>query len=282
MSKTQANDLLPIPVRSVQENFIAYFRIFAGLPNIHYVEDETATWITSPSAPGSQVLKTNLDPACAGEQIDAILRRAGEHEDAIDWMVWPGDGPENLGALLAERGEAGGPNGEWMLHGNQGSEPGTWLVIDLNALPAQVSTPDGFRVVQVRGEQQFHVWVDINARGFGGGDYSAFHSAYLRHGFGEDAQAIHFIGYQGETPVTSSTLLIAGGSASAYNISTPEKLRCRGYGSAISLATLHEARRRGFQHSWIWSSNLGRSVYQKLGFVITDFGIREYQWKKRR
>jgi hypothetical protein len=204
----------------VQENFIAYFRIFAGVPDITFVEEDTGAWIVSVGvAPGNQVIKTNFAQGLAAERIDEILRRIGRYANAVDWMIWPGDQPDNLGPLLAERGAAGGPGGEWVLYGNIGKQPGTWL--------------------------------------------------------------IHFIGYQGGQPVTSSTLLIAGGSASAYNISTPINLRGRGLGSAITHATLQAAQERGYQNSWIWSSPMGRSVYQKLGFVITDFGIREYQWKKR-
>jgi GNAT superfamily N-acetyltransferase len=280
MQAVQSHTAGTISARTIQDNFITYFRIFAGLPDTTFVEDESGTWIASP-APGSQVMKTNFASNSAATQIDETLRRVGQHVDAIDWMVWPDDQPNNLGEELAERGAAGGPGGEWMLYGNQGNQPGTWLVIDLESLAERVPVAADFHMEQVRNAQQFEVWVGINARGFGSNDYRAFRAAYLRHGFGDDAQAIHFVGFLGDQPVTSSTLLIAGGSASAYNISTPVELRKRGYGSAIIHSTLLAARQRGYPSSWIWSSPMGKSVYQKLGFVITDFGIREYQWKKR-
>jgi len=265
----------------VQDNFIAYFRHFVGLPDITFVEEESATWITtSRGAPGSQVMKTNFAPETAAEQIDEILHRVGQQVNEIDWMIWPGDQPENLGDLLIKHGAS---DSEWLLYGNIGKQPGTWLVIDLEQMDESVSVASDFRVEQVRDAEQFAIWLEINARGFGGKteDYGAFQAAYLRHGFGDDAQAIHFVGFLGDHPVTSSTLLIAGGSASAFNISTPVDLRCQGFGSAITRATLLAARERGYASSWIWSSPMGKSVYQKLGFVITDFGIREYQWKKR-
>ncbi len=270
-----------IAPQAVQENFITYFRICADLPGITFVEEEAATWIASAGLPGSQVLKTNFTPDDAAVQIDAVLRRAGQSVNEIDWLVWPDDQPATLGEVLKERGAAGGPGGEWMLYGNIGKEPGTWLVIDLTSLPPSVPVAQGFRVEQVTNPEQFDIWLDINARGFGSKDYSVFRAAYLRHGFGEDAQAIHFIGYQHDAPVTSSTLLLAGGSASAYNISTPVDLRRQGFGAAITHATFQAARERGYPSGWIWSSPMGRSVYQRTGFVITDFGIREYQWKKR-
>lgn len=282
MNDFSSKVVAPISARAVQENFIAYFRIFAGLPDISFVENDETTWIvTQHGGPGTQVLAARLSADTAGDAIDATLHAIGQLTDAVDWMVWPDDTPGDLGARIAERGASGGPDGAWMLYGNQGDEPGTWLVIDLRTLPDAPVWPEGFRVERVRGESQFAVWADVNARGFGSQEYSNYTNAYRRHGFGADAQAIHFIGFQGDIPVTSSTLLVAGGSASAYNISTPAEMRCRGYGGAITQATLLEARRRGFDHSWIWSSPMGRSVYQRIGFVITDFGVREYQWKKK-
>lgn len=278
MQAVQSHTTGAISAKSVQQNFITYFRIFAGLPGIPYTEDDYVAWIACEGVPGSSVLKTHFS-SDASAQIDDTLRRVGQHVGAVDWMVWPDDQPQDLGVQLAKASAA---NGQWMLYGNQGGETGTWMVIDLAGLAERVPVATDFRVERVHNEEQFGVWADINARGFGGGDYNAFRAAYLRHGFGDDAQAIHFVGFAGDQPVTSSTLLIAGGSASAYNISTPTELRRQGYGSAITHATLLAARERGYRSSWIWSSDLGRSLYQKLGFVITDFGIREYQWKKRR
>ena len=73
---------------------------------------------------------------------------------------------------------------------------------------------------------------------------------------------------------------MAGGIASVYDVSTPPALRRRGFGGAITFATLQEARRQGYDYAWIWSSQMGKSVYSKLGFVAADFGVREYQWRK--
>jgi len=81
--------------------------------------------------------------------------------------------------------------------------------------------------------------------------------------------------------LTSATLLLAGGIAGIWDVSTAPSFRGHGYGSAITLAMMQEAHARGYQHAWVWSSTLGKRVYNKIGFVAADFGIREYQWKKR-
>jgi GNAT superfamily N-acetyltransferase len=266
--------------RQVQDNFTTYFRLFDGLPGITFIEDDV-TWSTSQGAPGTMVLAMQLPSESADAAIDDTLRRIGQHVDEVDWFVFPSCRPTDLGDRMIACNGTGGPDGKWELYGDIGGPGGNWIWADLNTLPDSMSVPEGFRVKRVTDQSMLDEWIEINARGFGATDYGTFHAAYARHGFGEDALVNHYIGYVDEEPVTSSTLLIAGGSASAYNISTPEALRRQGFGAAITHATLQAAAQRGYRWSWIWSSSLGKSVYERLGFVMADFGIREYQWRKR-
>ena len=92
----------------------------------------------------------------------------------------------------------------------------------------------------------------------------------------------HYIAYVYDQPVTSATLLLAGGIAGIWDVSTPPAMRGRGYGSAITQAMLQIAYERGYEHAWVWSSQMGQEVYRKLGFVARDFGIREYVWRKQK
>ena len=123
-------------------------------------------------------------------------------------------------------------------------------------------------------------WKQVSAEGFGG-DFQIFYDAYARHGFGPDAFSLHYIGYLNDELVTSSTLLLAGGIAGIYDVSTPPSFRRQGFGGAITFAAMQEAQNRGYQYAWIWSSPMGKSLYRKLSFVAADFGIREYRWQKR-
>jgi hypothetical protein len=199
----------------------------------------------------------------------------------MDWFVFPGCQPAGLGERLAARGLAGGPDGAWTLVGKIGGPGGNWLIADLTALPPAPPVASNFHIEYVRDLQMLEEWRQILSAGFGGGDYQNLYDAYARHGFGPEAFSLHYIGYLGDEPVTSSTLLLAGGIAGLYDISTPPALRRQGFGSAISWAMLHEAQKRGYRDAFIWSSNLGKGVYSKVGGVFTDFGVREYQWQKR-
>ena len=108
--------------------------------------------------------------------------------------------------------------------------------------------------------------------------YEHIADAYARHGFGPQAISLHYIGYLHDEPVTSATLLLAGGIAGIWDVSTPPALRGQGFGSAITMHMLHQAYERGYQHAWVWSSKIGKRVYERVGFVAADFGVREYQW----
>jgi ribosomal protein S18 acetylase RimI-like enzyme len=251
----------------IQENYISYFRLFAGQPGITFVEEDV-TWFCNagPGEPGSYILRAHLPADTADREIDCLLERIGRQTNHIDWMLFPGSLPTDLGKRLERRGMVGHP-------------AGTWMTADLTRLPSAPPVPVGFTVQPVRDDAMLAVWKQAQDTGFGG-DAQLFHDAYARHGYGPEAIALHYVGFQDDQPVTSGTLLLSDGIASIYNISTPPALRRRGYGSAITAYTMREAIQRRYRLAWIWSSDDGKSVYSKLGFVAKDFGIREYPWHK--
>jgi GNAT superfamily N-acetyltransferase len=252
------------PVHRMQANMIAYFRLFAGLPGVTVVDGDVFWTVTESGAPGDQVLGAWLDGPDVEARIDAVLREIGRHTQLIEWMVFPGCRPADLGARLASRDMPSGPGGIWMY-------------MALPTPPEGRATPDGFRAELVRSPAELDIWRHVSTEGFQA-DASAHAAAYLRHGFGANACSLHFIGYQGESPVTSATLLLAGGIAGLWDISTPPDMRGRGYGEAITRHMLREAHERGCADAWVWSSQMGRGVYERAGFVQGDFGVREYTW----
>ncbi len=251
----------------MQENLIAYFHIFAGLPGTTFVDEDVTWFVSAKDEPGNHVLRTCISGNSIDRRIDEIIAQFSQYTDQIDWLVFPSCQPADLGKRLEARGMKAGLGG-------------TWMLADLTAaLPSTPSVPDNFHIGHVSDTTMLEVWKQISSEGFGG-DTQIHYDAYARHGFEPDACSLHYIGYLDDQPVTSSTLLAAGGIASVYDVSTPPALRRQGFGGAITFATLQEARQRGYQSAWIWSSQMGKSVYRKLGFVAADFGVREYQWRK--
>ena len=92
----------------IQENLIAYMRLFAGLPGVVTHDTEDLYWmISGGGAPGNSILRARWSDEDAEQRIDALFAEIGQHIDQIDWMVYPGDQPSNLGKRLEARGMPG-------------------------------------------------------------------------------------------------------------------------------------------------------------------------------
>ncbi|MEP7291973.1 MAG: GNAT family N-acetyltransferase [Chloroflexota bacterium] len=249
----------------IQENMIAYMKLFVGLPGITIYDAESFWTVTDEGAPGSSIYRADFAER-PEEQIDALFEQISPYVDQMDWMVFPGDSPADLNKRLEARGMPGGAGGNWL-----------WA--DLITLGAAPKVAQNFRIEQVRDDAAMAEWTRVSGDGFGA-DESIFYNAYARHGYGVDAFSLHYIGYVDDAPVTSGTLLDAGGTASSFDISTPPDLRGQGFGGAITYFLMDEIRRRGYTDTWIWASNMAKSLYQSLGYVDADFGMREHRWRK--
>ncbi len=256
-----------IVVDRIQENLLAYFRLFAGQPGMTVADQDVVWFVNGEGEPGNHVLRARIPGASVEARIDEVMEEIGRHTDHIDWLVFPSCQPADLGKRLKARGMSEGPGG-------------TWMSADLASPSSAPALPDGFRMAHVIGNDMLAEWKRLSGAGFGG-DMQIFYDVYARHGYGSEAFSLHYIGYLGDEPVTSSTLLLAGGIAGIFDVSTPPAFRGKGFGGAITLAMMQEARQRGYHDAWIWSSEMGKGVYSKIGFVVADFGIREYQWRRR-
>jgi GNAT superfamily N-acetyltransferase len=245
---------------------MAYMRMFSGLPGVTTYDADSFWFISNRPAPGNIILRTRWQTDQIEERIDALLEEIAARTERIDWFVFPGDQPPDLGTRLEARGMPGGRGGNW-------------LYTDLTALRDAPSVAPGFRIERVRDDQMLTEWVRVSEEGFEE-ELAIFYDAYARHGYGADAFSLHYTGYLGDTPVTSGTLLDAGGCASIYDVSTPPSFRGQGFGSAITHALMREIRDRGYADTWIWSSDTAKSVYEKLGYIDVDFGVREHTWQR--
>ena len=110
----------PQLVKLAQDNLIAYFRAFAGIDGVHFIEGPTATWVaTDNGPPGNQILRCRFGVA-ADQEIETLVRQIGRHADSFDWFVFPACQPDDLKERVEAYGRAGGPDGRWQLHGTVG------------------------------------------------------------------------------------------------------------------------------------------------------------------
>lgn len=75
------------------------------------------------------------------------------------------------------------------------------------------------------------------------------------------------VSHDGDLPVATATLVVADRVAAVYGVGVVRSARRRGLGRAVTLAVLHEGRRRGCDLAYLNPSELGRGVYAALGFA---------------
>ncbi|MCA0453780.1 MAG: GNAT family N-acetyltransferase [Chloroflexi bacterium] len=252
--------------QQIQDNLIAYARLYKGLPGITIHDADTFWFVRNQIAPGDRILRARWNDAEADAQIDATIAQISRHTDQMSWLVFPCDQPADLGARLAARGFQGGRSPNWM-----------WA--DLTTLAPLPTIPSLFHIKEVCSDTLLDEWIRLSEAGVKV-DLSSFHTAYQRDGYGAAAQTQHYIGYQDGVPVTTGSVMAAGGCATIYDISTPAAYRGQGFASTLTHALMTIIRGWGYADTWIWSSAKAKSVYQKLGYIEADFGIEMYRWHK--
>ena len=77
---------------------------------------------------------------------------------------------------------------------------------------------------------------------------------------------VHLLAWEGERPVGCGTVYLDAGTAGVYNIAVLESARGRGIGYAVTAALMNVGVAAGCTNAVLHASELGRPVYERLGF----------------
>ena len=197
----------------------------------------------------ARLASNEVEPA-----IDEVIQQFRAHRVPGTWHIGPSSRPVDLGDRLRQRGFTGG----W-------SDVG--MASDLHALPDNVPVPAGLVITRVRDRQALAAWAQARALDPEGELESNWVAeTYARIGLGDEVPWRHYVGWLGRRPVATATLLLAAGVAGVYFVLTVPEVRRQGIGTAITLAALLEARALGYGVGVLGASEMGRSIYRRLGF----------------
>ena len=213
------------------------------------------------------VVRADLASEQADEAIAESIERLHAHGVPGTWHVGPSMRPADLGARL-------------IAHGFTYAGDDIGMAADLSTLPAKLETLPGLVIERVRDEQDLIYWTRTLAAGFGEGEREAtwVGEMYRRIGLGDQLPWRHYLGRLHGVPVATASLFLGAGVAGIYFVFTVEEARRQGIGAAITHAALRDARALGYRVGVLGASELGYSVYQRLGFQeCCRIGI--YEWR---
>jgi GNAT superfamily N-acetyltransferase len=135
------------------------------------------------------------------------------------------------------------------------------------ALPS--TTLSSLEIREAKTSLELEKWIEPLREGFPSEDkgraYLELNANLMEKG---ETKLRHYVGFYRESPVVGGTLFLSQHSVMLHNIATKNAFRKRGFAYALSLHLMEEAKKRGFKHCFLSSSEEGLSVYRKLGFKV--------------
>jgi len=252
-------------VAAIERISINCYRSFSGFPNAETIDNDEIFAVLSymPIPFFSGVARTNLD---AGD-VDATLDFLRSKNCPFRWWVTPSSRPEGLAEMLRARGLRLAYDA-----------PG--MIADLTTVPLDVPLPAGITMRQLTHVEELADWMSVFTVVFSSPPHErgVWREAYARCGVGEGQPWQHFVAFEGDRPMATTSVLVEGDLAGIYFVATMPEARGRGIGSAATRAAMRYARDAGATRAALQSSDSGFGVYRSLGFEQRCV-VSAFEWR---
>ncbi|HYH91818.1 MAG TPA: GNAT family N-acetyltransferase [Candidatus Saccharimonadales bacterium] len=241
---------------TVERDFAAAWWLLADATGHELHDDPDLRWFHTGLADPhlNPVLTTRLPAHEADAVIDRMVADLAGRGAPFMWWVTPSSRPVDLAARLESRGFVA-------------DEPWPGMTLEIDAMKQPPPVP-GLAIRRVTKDAELGTYVRIFAPILSPSPAftALLAEASRRIGYEEEAAEVHFVGLLEGEPVSTASLITAGGAAGIYNVATIETARGRGIGAAMTAAAVEAGRRRGMTTAALQASTMGRSVYESLGF----------------
>jgi GNAT superfamily N-acetyltransferase len=268
MSEILNNSSASVLVHAIEANLFDYFKLFRGWPQGEVHSDPDMLWTISdvPFPLFNNVLCAQLVPENVNFAIETAMMRCKSRNVAMLWWTGPATRPADLGTYLEG-------------YGFSREDDETGMAADLMKLNEDIPSPTGLMIEPVSDMDTLKEWIHVFTLGFGIPEIfdQAFFDLFASLGFGPELAIQHYLGRLNGAPVATSTLLLSAGVAGIYNVATLPNARRQGMGAAMTIVPLREARALGFLVGILQATEMGKRVYQHLGFQ-EYCKIGQYVW----
>jgi GNAT superfamily N-acetyltransferase len=136
------------------------------------------------------------------------------------------------------------------------------MALDLKVLKEDIPFPSELAIERVSNVEVLSELVEVMRVGFQMPEFTvaALFEEFSAIGLSEESPWRHYVGRLDGEVVTTASLAFGAGIAGIYNVVTLPKARRRGFGTAMTLAALREARELGYPIGILQSSAKGFGV----------------------
>jgi ribosomal protein S18 acetylase RimI-like enzyme len=242
-------------VTAIRANMCDFFRHTSRSNPVEHFENEQFTrWHTPLPHPWfNGVLSSKLPETDASFIPETINYFRNKGVNTFTWWLEPHLKPGDWDTVLYHHG-----------FGFSNETPG--MAVDLQELNDVTPSPDRFEVREVTDEASMRTWATVFVQGYGLPPAWESITVDVWMQLGLDFPFRNYLGYWNGQPVCTATLFYGGGAAGIYCVATLPAARGKGYGAAVTLEPLRDARERGYRIGVLQSSAMGFNVYKRLGF----------------
>ena len=145
-------------------------------------------------------------------------------------------------------------------------------VMVLAKLPELPPRPDGLEIREVAGDEDLEHFRSTAFLGFG--LPAQLGAKFVTPEFAERTGVRLLVGFEKGRPVCTSSLVMTGDQIGVYWVTTREDCRRRGLGEAITWAAIALGRALGGTWASLQASELGRPVYERMGFETATENVK--------
>ena len=142
------------------------------------------------------------------------------------------------------------------------------MALDLAAMKEATSPPSGLTVEEIVDRHGLQAWCRVMTPIYQFPDLAA--EAWCRMlaslGLGPDRPLRHFLARLDGKPVATASLYFSAGVAGISSVATLPEHRGRGIGRALMVPVLQQAKQAGCRVATLFSSVMGRPMYERIGF----------------
>jgi GNAT superfamily N-acetyltransferase len=244
-------------IAAIETNTVAAFVQWGRLLDAEFPEESgVSRFVTGlPFQFSNAVVRARFDVTDADERIQAIRGDYAARGAPMSWLVSPSSAATDLATRLEAQGMT-----------FDSEAPG--MAIDLHEAALDVAEPDGVTIHDVSDGDNLARWIETMVAGSELPDMlrDLLLDLYARHGFRRQEDVRYFLAMEGERPVATALLFLSASAAGVYNVATLLGARKRGIGMKITATALRAARDLGHRLGVLQSSEMGYSIYWRLGF----------------
>jgi hypothetical protein len=240
---------------AIESNLFDFFRTIGQLSKRAFYTDKYISWVNcAPSIWPCGIFDTNFSIENANENIILVKNQIKRGITPKIWWTGPSMHPQNLDEQLIKCGFTK-------------KDEAIGMALNFTHLKSDVKQPSGLDI-QIVIDENLHDWAKVVALGLFGCQEAEVSSFFeLMKTIKKCDKVTLFIGFYEGRAVASSTLFLSNDIAGIYHVATLPAFRKKGIGQSMTLAPLLRAKELGARFAILQATQLGKGVYNHLGFT---------------